>query len=159
KAVYMANSGEASGRFLKNLPPVLKVEGGQTMRVNAQTPVTLTAVVTDDGLPPARPMQRPGSENPGKGTPLTATGLRFSWLVYRGAGKVTFAPNQLEAWEDGRDGHNSPYSPGWTTPPVPANNTWVVKATFSEPGNYVLRALAHDGGLATSADVAFVVSH
>jgi len=78
--------------------------------------------------------------------------------VYRGAGsKVTFDPPQFEAWEDYRDGRNSPYSEGWEPPPVPADGKWAVRATFSEPGTYVLRCLAHDGGLSTAEDVTVVV--
>jgi hypothetical protein len=34
----------------------------------------------------------------------------------------------------------------------------VVQATFSEPGTYVLRCIAHDGALATYKDVTFVVT-
>jgi hypothetical protein len=78
--------------------------------------------------------------------------------VYRGANKVSFDLPQFEAWEDTRDGRNSPFSPGWVTPPTPPGGKWVVRATFTEPGTYVLRALAHDGGLSTSTDVTFVVS-
>lgn len=86
--------------------------------------------------------------------PTAATGLRFCWLVYRGtAAAVTFDPPQFSAWEDYREGRNSPHSPGWITPPVPAGGTWVVRATITGPGSYVLRALAHDGGLATARDV------
>ena len=41
---------------------------------------------------------------------------------------------------------------------VAADGKWFVRATFSSPGTYVLRCLAHDGGLMTSEDVTFVVS-
>ena len=34
---------------------------------------------------------------------------------------------------------------------------WVASATFSEPGTYVLRALADDGGLMAHEDVTIVV--
>ena len=34
---------------------------------------------------------------------------------------------------------------------------WVVQATFDDPGTYILRCLAHDGGLVASEDVTFVV--
>jgi hypothetical protein len=34
-----------------------------------------------------------------------------------------------------------------------------VDVTFTDPGEYVLRCLAHDGGLATASDVAFVVTN
>ena len=38
-------------------------------------------------------------------------------------------------------------------------NTWVARATFAEPGTYVIRALAHDGGLWASQDITVIVSH
>ena len=41
---------------------------------------------------------------------------------------------------------------------MPTDGKWVVSATFSEPGTYVIRALADDGGLMTHADVTVVVS-
>ena len=90
--------------------------------------------------------------------PDSASGLRLSWFVYRGAGKVVFDPPQIKEWEDDRDGQNSPWSAGWATPPAPPEGKWVVRTTFAEPGTYVLRCLAHDGGLKASEDVTFVVS-
>ena len=99
--------------------------------------------------------------NPGFANRFTidsATGLRLSWFVYRGKGKVVFDPVQTKVWEDTRDGANSPWSYGWRTPPVPADGKWAVNATFSEPGTYVLRCLAHDGGLMTAQDVTFIVT-
>ena len=100
--------------------------------------------------------------NPGIATRFTvdsATGLRLSWFVYRGAGSVAFDPVQTKVWEDTRDNANSPWSYGWRTPPVPADGKWVVRATFRAPGTYVLRCQAHDGGLATTSDVTFVVTN
>jgi hypothetical protein len=32
-------------------------------------------------------------------------------------------------------------------PPIPEGNKWQARATFAEPGTYVIRARAHDGGL------------
>ncbi len=91
-------------------------------------------------------------------TPNSASGLRLSWFVYRGAAKVTFDPAQIKVWEDHRDGANSAWSAGWGPPPVPPDGKWVSRATFSDPGTYVLRCLAHDGGLMTHEDVTFVVN-
>jgi hypothetical protein len=90
--------------------------------------------------------------------PNSATGLRLSWFVYRGAGKVSLDPPQTKVWEDHRDGGNSPWSAGWSTPPIPPDNRWTVHATFSDPGTYVLRALAHDGGLIDYDDVTVTVT-
>jgi hypothetical protein len=41
---------------------------------------------------------------------------------------------------------------------VPPDGKWVVRATFKEPGTYVLRCQAHDGGLSTTSDVTFTVT-
>ena len=48
--------------------------------------------------------------------------------------------------------------PAGKVPPVPPENRWTVRATFSEPGTYVLRALAHDGGLLDYDDVTIQVT-
>lgn len=158
--IIQANSGESSGMYPNNRAPALLVEGHQTRQAKVGVPVTLTAIATDeDKLPPARPMPPPGTGGGGAGIPAAATGLRFSWFVYRGANKITFDPPQFSAWEDDRDGRDSPFSPGWSTPPAPPKNTWVVKATFHEPGTYVLRGLAHDGGLGTPRDITFNVTN
>jgi hypothetical protein len=91
--------------------------------------------------------------------PNSANGLRLAWFVYRGsAPAVTFDPPQSKVWEDTRDGGNSPWSAGWVNPPIPLDNKWIVHATFREPGNYLLRCLAHDGGLASFEDVEITVS-
>ncbi len=74
-------------------------------------------------------------------------GLHLSWFVYRGAGAVTFDPDQVKPWEDTRAGANSPWAPLWTPPEMPADGKVVVHATFTEPGTYILRGLADDGAL------------
>ncbi len=153
-------AGGGAAETIGNTGPGLKVEGESTRRALVGQPVTLTATATDDGKPKARPMPAPLSVEgrASRGTPNSATGLRLSWFVYRGAGKVTFDPPQTKVWEDYREGGNSPWSAGWVTPPVPPEGKWVNRVTFSEPGTYVLRCLAHDGGLTASEDVTFVVS-
>ena len=156
KGVFLANSGSALGSFLDNVAPDLEVEGEPTRYATVGTPVTLTAVATDDGLPKPAPMPPPGF--PPASVPMAAAGLRLSWFVYRGAGTVTFDPPQFSAWEDSRDARNSPNSPGWITPPAPPDNKWVVLATFRDAGTYVLRALAHDGGLSTARDATIIVT-
>src|SRR4030095_5147506 len=90
--------------------------------------------------------------------PASANGLRLSFFVYRGPGTaVTFDPPQIEVWEDTRDGGRSPWSAGFKTPPLPAGNKWEARASFSQPGTYVVRALAHDGGLWSSEDITVTV--
>jgi hypothetical protein len=162
--VIMANNGAAgmggADPSLKgNLPPSLAIDGPARRTVKAGESVTLIAVASDDKIPRPRPMP---PLNPGFASRFTvdsATGLRLSWFVYRGKGNVVFDPVQTKAWEDTRDNANSPWSYGWRTPPVPPDGKWTVRATFSEPGTYVLRCQAHDGGLATTGDVTFVVTN
>ena len=48
--------------------------------------------------------------------------------------------------------------PRWKTAEAPEDGRWVTEVTFAEPGAYVLRAIAHDGGLATIDDVTFTVT-
>jgi hypothetical protein len=161
--VIMANFGAAGmggtdASLIGNEPPVLKVESGTSRTIKAGESVTLVAVASDDGIPKPRPMAR---LNPGFASRFTvdsATGLRLSWFLYRGAGKVAFDPVQTKVWEDTRDGGGSPWAYGWRTPPVPPDGKWIVRASFPEPGTYVLRCLAHDGGLTTAEDVTFVVT-
>jgi hypothetical protein len=76
-----------------------------------------------------------------------SVGLHLSWFVYRGEGAVQFEPAQIKPWEDTRAGANSPWAPAWQPPAMPADGRVPVKVTFSEPGTYVLRALADDGAL------------
>lgn len=141
-----------------NEAPTLTVEGDRLRTVGVGQSLTLAAVATDDGIPRARPLAPTNPRRPGRITTDTATGLRFSWFLYRGSGAVTFDPPQITTWEDTRVGGNSPWSPGWSTPGPPADNRWEVAATFSRPGTYILRALAHDGGLQTYEDVTVRVS-
>ena len=136
--------------------PVVRVEGQTTLRTRVGQPVALVALATDDGKPGPRGMSARlvGTSH---FVPNSATGLRLSWYHYRGPGSVTFDPPQTKVWEDRRDGGESPWSAGWTTPPIPPENRWATRATFSAPGTYVLRALAHDGGLIDYEDVTVVV--
>ena len=162
ETVMMANFG-AGGQtgfvpdMMGNKPPELKVEGEKKRTAKVGEPVTLSAVATDDGKPKPRPMPvfLVGQSH---FLPNAATGLRLSWFTYRGAAKIEYDPPQTKVWQDHRDGGNSPWSAGWTTPPAPPGNTWTVKATFSEPGTYVLRALASDGGLIAYEDVTVTVA-
>jgi len=74
-------------------------------------------------------------------------GLHHSYYVYRGEGEVTFSPGQIKVWEDTRAGANSPWAPVWAPPPMPADGKVTATVTFSEPGIYVIRSQADDGGL------------
>ena len=164
KLVITANTGGAGTtgggdpELHRNRPPTLQVDGPAERRVKAGEPVVLTAVARDDGIPKPRamPPSRPGVTS--RLAPNSATGLRVSWFVYRGEGPVTFTPTQVTEWEDSRDGANAPMAPGWSTPPAPHDNTWVVQATFRAPGTYVLRCQAHDGALPVARDITFTVT-
>lgn len=151
--------GAAGGMYNidHNVAPKLRVDGEKNRRVKVGQAVSLTATVTDDGVPKLRTLPPLRPEQISSGTPNSASGLRFAWFVYRGAGNVTFDPPQFKVWEDPRPGGNSPWSPGWVVPPVPPGGKWAVQAAFNQPGTYVLRAQAHDGGLDDIEDVTFVV--
>ena len=224
-------AGTSSPEVRGNKPPVVKVEGPKALAAKVGEPLTISTVVTDDGIPKPRVASpiaalfggasagrgntgAAGADAPGAaasaggpggagaagggglaalfagaigrgatGTPdierlaeqfgistaqaqqliaarrnpellpparITVgkvTGLHLSWFVYRGAGKVTFTPEQVKPWEDTRAGANSPWAPLWTPPVMSADGKIVVQATFAEPGTYVLRSLADDGAL------------
>jgi autonomous glycyl radical cofactor GrcA len=91
--------------------------------------------------------RNPSMAPPSRITVGKVTGLHLSWFVYRGAGKVTFDPEQVKPWEDTRANMNSPWAPLWTPPVMPKDGKVVVNATFDDPGTYVLRGLADDGAL------------
>ena len=162
ETVMMANFGAGgqtgfSPDMMGNKPPQLKLDGEKKRTAKVGEAVALSAVVSDDGKPRARPMAAflVGQSH---FVPNSATGLRLSFFVYRGAGNVAFDPPQTKVWEDRRDGGNSPWSAGWSTPPPPPGNKWIATAKFSEPGVYVIRALAHDGGLIDYDDITVTVT-
>ncbi len=108
-------------------------------------PVTLTAIVTDDGLPkPRRPATRvdPKAVTAGFGGQVNGSGtqpqgLTVRWLHYSGPGKVIF---------------------GQTGTLQVANGQAMTTATFAEPGTYKLIAVAEDAGhLSTRIDVIVLV--
>lgn len=139
--------------FVKNEPPVAELEGAAQRTVKVGEPIGLSAAVTDDGLPKPRPAARNAAVND-----TTAVGLRVAWFVYRGpSDKVAFDPPQFKVYPDKNIGGNSPWTVGWAPPPLPPNGKFPVKATFSAPGTYVLRMLAHDGGLADTREVTVTV--
>ena len=160
--VIMNNNGAggpAGGAYniSENVAPQLTVDVDETQYVKVGQSVLLTSQATDDGVPKRRAMPKLELSRGAGGTPNSASGLRFAWFVYRGAGAVEFDPPQFKVWEDPRAGIDSPWALGWAPPPVPEDGQWAVNAMFSEPGTYVLRALAHDGGLSASEDITFIV--
>ena len=179
-------AGTSSPEVRGNKPPTVHIQEVKGRNVKAGEPVTLVSEVKDDGIPKPRAAGIAGaavgstvrldaaaatgqSENavrpnramlpPTRVTVGKNVGLHVSWFMYRGpvGAKVTFDPPQVKAWEDTRAGADSPWAPIWSAPPLPADGTQAVRATFSEPGTYVLRCLTDDGALTASEDVTVVV--
>jgi hypothetical protein len=145
---------------LKNKRPALTVEAPAAGAV--LQPLTLTAIVTDDGLPKARGPRKPiaGADSPPTlrpnpndpeilvNTPGTSEGRggegrrapgrgQVVWTVWRGPADAAFAPPAATV-QEGRA---------------------TVAATFSKPGTYVLRALTNDGALSSAVqEVTLVVT-
>jgi hypothetical protein len=170
-------AGTSSPEVRANKAPVVKIDGSKTVSAKVGQPLTLTAWVTDDGIPrrrgqgsitsiaqaqqarraregdPAataaleRARRNPAMIPPTRITVGKVNGLHMSWFVYRGAGEVTFTPEQVKVWEDTRAGANSPWAPLWTPPTMPEDGKLTTEVVFSKPGTYVLRALADDGAL------------
>ena len=162
--------------------PAIRIEGEKSRRVKVGETLTLAALVTDDGIPRVRAQQPPSAPPPGRAAAPAAAGpapvpgrgpvfipparitvgkqmgLHVSWFVYRGAGNVTFEPQQIKIWEDTRTGTNSPWAPQWVPPPLPADGRWTSQVKFDSPGTYVLRARADDGALAADDDLTVTVT-
>ena len=160
-------AGLSSPEIRANKPPVLEAIGERIVRAKLGETLTLSAHVTDDGVPKIR--ARPGTDDarstgdlrlnpPRQITVGSSTGLWVSCLLYRGPAKVTFNPPQVKSWEDTRAGANSQWAPRWVAPPAPADGKWTVQATFPEPGRYLLRWHATDGALVTDQDVTVEVT-
>ena len=140
----------------RNVPPAVTLSAPAS--ISLQDKLTLTANVTDDGLPTprgSRQLQRnravgqeiPPILVPPEGTPEPPTnlpqlnvnargrqsrpsppeGLSVSYIVWRGPAGVKFEPMFALA-EDG---------------------TAATATTFTQPGDYVLQARAHDGARST----------
>ena len=165
-------AGSSNPEIRADKAPEVRVQGPKTLTAKVGQPVTLTALVTDDGVPRARGGGGFGRGGPGAGggrgpaipTPPAritvgkSLGLHAGWFVYRGAGQVKFEPDQIEVWEDTREGANSPWAPRWTAPPAPADGKWTAQATFSQPGTYVLWCRADDGALTGDDSVTVMVT-
>ena len=162
-----ANFGGVIDEWRDNEFPNLDLAVDQPRRVRVGEPLRLVAFASDDGIPSGTyepPMAEPGKPHPAYRPPRQIVpgnppGLRFAWIVYRGdASKVTFYPEQLKMWQDTRVYANSPWSFPYLIPPVPEDGRFETAVTFDEPGTYVLRALAGDGALTTSANLMITVT-
>jgi len=178
-------AGTSSPEVRSNTPPTVRVEEVKARSVKIGETLTLVSEVKDDGIPKPRDFSRVAAaqaraaaqtsgatsaagsaptppRNPAMSPPTRVTvgknlGLHVSWFVYRGAGKVTFDPPQIKAWEDTRAGANSPWAPLWIAPKLPADGKEEVHVTFSEPGTYVLRCRADDGALVADEEITITV--
>lgn len=165
----MSEAGTVSGGFSNredvqtNEPPVVSLQGEETRTVRVGEPLRLNVTIADDDKPNDRtyarglaafsaddtPQQRLEKAllPPIRGTVDRVVGMTFSWLVYRGIGEVSFEPLQVKTWEDTRAFQNSPWSPFWEPPEMSEDGEVTAEITFHDPGDYVLRGRADDGGL------------
>ena len=167
-------AGTSNPEVRANVPPEIELEGGMERSVRVGEALTLTAVVTDDGQPsdrlsifsrrtdseedaeptPRELLERALGSRTASGTVSKRVGLYFTWFVYRGPGEgVEFDPPQIKPWEDTRPFANSPWTVAWVLPEIPEDGRWASEVTFSEPGTYVLRGRADDGGLYADVEV------
>jgi hypothetical protein len=144
--VWISRGSLSPGLDDPNQPP--KISIAPVSATVAGTPVHLTALVTDDGLPKPRvPKTRPGGDPSKAQTNIVTTrrsGLSVRWYQYRGPAKVIF--DSAEPTRVGAPGE-----------PV-TDGKAVTTAHFSEPGIYILRATADDGSLTSEAEVTITVS-
>jgi hypothetical protein len=174
-------AGSSSPEVRANIPPVIQVEGALERTARVGQPLELVALVTDDGQPDMSTVRQAAAEEAfaragaatesAEPTPeqLLAQALRaptgtitvskrvklyFAWFVYRGSAEgVEFEPDQAKTWEDTRAFANSPWAISWKAPKIPEDGRWTSEVTFSEPGDYVLRGRADDGGLYSDVEV------
>ena len=175
-------AGSSNAEMRANQPPTLTLEGERTREATVGETIAVSLMVEDDGLlrPPRRrtpPIPETAEDSaradsvaqahpslsrrqltpPSRVTVQKVNGLFVSWFVYRGAGEVAFDPPQVKVWEDTRTGANSPWAPLWRPPDPPEGGRWTVRVSFSQPGTYILRARADDGGLFADEEITVVV--
>ncbi len=173
--VIASETGAISAGFTtessrSNTPPTITLVGDPVRRVSVGQQVMLVARITDDDLPRVGGIRAPSESDdpptlpraalrpPMRPTVQKVNGLHLSWFVFRGESEVMFDPPQIKTWEDTRAGANSPWAPLFTRPPIPEDGEWTVQVTFDQPGTYVLRGRADDGGLYDDVDVTIVVT-
>src|ERR1700676_422330 len=133
--MIMTRGGLNPGEDDPNQAPAITIAPSGAASV--ATPLTLTALVSDDGLPKPRPVPKPRPGAQSNTVVNRPRGLNVSWLEYKGPAKVAFEPAGMIMVADGKA---------------------VTTARFAEPGTYVLRATANDGALSTIADVTITVT-
>ncbi len=143
--VVMTNGNFDPGHNDPNQAPTITIAPFGPVAANA--PVTLTALVTDDGLPKLREAAAPPPARPGAANPFQAQiarsdaprprALNVTWLQYGGPAKVVF---------------------GHTEPILVRDGQAVTTARFPAPGSYTLIATATDPGrLGTKTTVVVTV--
>ena len=158
--------GRSNDELDEDVPPSVTIETSQAAVTLPHT-LSLMAHVTDDGLPIERAERERRQRDPTLRRPENApdlpdnvltyskpqparNGLSVQWLVYRGPADVAFEyvgdASGYDEWQEGYEGD------GRTT------GSFSTTATFTEPGTYVLRAMASDGMLLTPADIEVVVT-
>ena len=143
--VMRLNRGAGSGQgYVDNQPPTARLEGAESHTVTLPDALELAVLAGDDGVPPPNPTLAKRTLRPGPKTQAivdarraAVTGLAVTWLHYRGPGAVTFEPQVQEVGDDGRA---------------------TTIARFSEPGTYVLQAIADDTVFMTPASVTVTVN-
>jgi hypothetical protein len=154
-----ATGGNTTNLATQNQPPTLSISPVPSATVGQK--VTISAAVTDDGLPKPAAVRKAavGQETPpllqggtndvpvnvpqlappaaagGAGAGRGNTGPTVSWIVWRGPAGVSFTPRTSSA----KDGKTE------------------TVATFTKPGEYVLRGRASDRVLTTDRDVKVIV--
>ena len=138
--VVSSNGNFNPGEGDPNEPPSIRISSTQNGSVSAA--LTLSANVTDDGLPKPRPVRAPRASASGFGAQINsnddrpARGLTLRWLQYGGPARVEFDA---------------------AGPIAVVNGRAVTGAHFTQPGTYQLRAIASDGALSTTTDVVITV--
>ena len=137
-------SGTAQG-LVDNQRPSIRLEDGiEHLEVTLPDSLEIIVFAGDDGVPPPNP--RLAQRNPRRGPKsqavvdprnAAATGLAVTWLHWRGPGAVTFSPQVPEIGEGGRV---------------------ATRVSFSEPGTYVLQAVADDTVYVTPTTVTVTVN-
>ena len=129
--VLRLNRGSGSiGGFADNQRPFVSVEGSDTLEVTLPDSLEIAVIAGDDGIPPPDP--RLAERNPRRGPKsqaivdprrAAATGLAVTWLHWHGPGVVMFDPQ---------------------VPEIGTGGSAVTTGSFTEPGTYVLQAVADD---------------
>ena len=170
--IMMMNNGGFGGRGQRigepdNVAPAVRLDGSAARTVRVGEPLDLRAYASDDG----NPRGGLGGSND--------LGLGAGWFVYRGPAepivlepeqehpeyrkqKAIVARLQKTAFASGARTSVATAGGGASQAELPPLNVVTdrpveVTATFSQPGVYVLRAMAHDGGLHDAVDVTVTV--